>query len=41
MPNGELDLADMDFNQPSVIGFTPELVEPEGSCIDKDVDSDG
>jgi hypothetical protein len=41
MPNGDLDLADMDFNQPSVVGFIPELDEEEYPTNDKDVDANG
>lgn len=41
MPNGDLDLADIDFSKPIDPGFIPEIVEPEGSCTDKDIDPDG
>lgn len=41
MPNGELDLADMDFSQPSIPGFVPELDEQEYPSTDKDEDANG
>lgn len=41
MPNGELDLADIDFSQPFDPNFVPEIVEPNGNCVDKGDDSDG
>lgn len=41
MPNGELDLADIDFSQPFDPGFTPEFDESEFDAKDKDDDSNG
>lgn len=41
MPNGELDLADIDFSQPADPAFVPELDESEFSAKDKDEDANG
>lgn len=41
MPNGELDLADIDFSQPFDPNFVPDLDESEFPAKDKDDDANG
>jgi hypothetical protein len=41
MPNGELDLADIDFSQPFDTNFVPDLDESEFPAKDKDDDANG
>lgn len=41
MPNGELDLADIDFSQPFDPNFTPDLDDKEFNAKDKDDDANG
>lgn len=41
MPNGELDLADIDFSQPFDPDFIPELDDSEFNAADRDEDANG
>lgn len=41
MPNGELDLADIDFSQPFDPNFVPQIDEAEFAAKDKDDDANG
>lgn len=41
MPNGDLDLADIDFSQPLDPGFAPQLDESVFPAKDKDEDANG